>query len=266
MLSKNSFPRLKAALLAAAVLAAPAHAQSPEEQGLAIAREIDRRDTGFGDYKADLVMVLTNKAGNSSERQLSMQVLEQADDGDKSLTVFRHPRDVDGTALLSYAHKVGGDDQWLYLPALKRVKRISASNQSGSFMGSEFAYEDMTAQEIEKFSYRYLKDETLDGVDSFVVERKPTYADSGYSRQLIWVDKAHYRIHKIDFYDRKDSLLKTLHFRNYQQYLDRYWRAGLMEMVNHQSGKGTQLKWSNYAFRTGLTEADFSVNSLSRAR
>ncbi len=77
-----------------------------------------------------------------------------SDDGDKSLFVFDEPRDVQGTAFLIHAHREDADDQWLYLPALKRVKRISSANRSGSFMGSEFAYEDMTAQEVEKFTYR----------------------------------------------------------------------------------------------------------------
>ena len=92
------------------------------------------------------------KQGQESRRQLRVQVLEVSDDGDKSLFVFDEPRDVQGTAFLIHAHREDADDQWLYLPALKRVKRISSANRSGSFMGSEFAYEDMTAQEVEKFT------------------------------------------------------------------------------------------------------------------
>lgn len=262
---KNLLPRLSALLLGL-LLAAPASARTPEEQGLAIAREMQARDQGFGDYRAELEMILANRNGDESRRELSMRVLEQDSDGDKSLTVFRHPRDVEGTALLSYAHKTQDDDQWLYLPALKRVKRISASNQSGSFMGSEFAYEDMTAQELEKFSYLWLRDETVDGIEYFVLERRPTYSGSGYTRQVVWVDKEHYRTHKVEYYDRKDSLLKTLTFQGYQQYLERYWRPAVMDMVNHQSGKRTRLNWRDYQFQTGLSDGDFAVNSLSRIR
>ena len=117
--------------------------------------------------------MLRNKQGQESRRQLRVQVLEVSDDGDKSLFVFDEPRDVQGTAFLIYAHREDADDQWLYLPALKRVKRISSANRSGSFMGSEFAYEDMTAQEVEKFTYRYLRDEPCGDSTCTVTERFP---------------------------------------------------------------------------------------------
>ena len=118
-------------------------------------------------------MVLRNKQGQESRRELRVKVLEVAGDGDKSMFVFDQPRNVKGTALLIHAHKEAGDDQWLYLPALKRVKRISTSNRSGSFMGSEFAYEDMGSPEVEKFSYRYLRDESCGDLTCTVSERVP---------------------------------------------------------------------------------------------
>ena len=117
-----------------------ATAETPEEKGLAIAQEADRRDTGFDDFTANLLMVLRNRHGQESVRKIRIRTLEVEGDGDKGLSLFDNPRDVKGTAFLTFSHKVGDDDQWLYLPALKRVKRISARNKSGSFMGSEFAY------------------------------------------------------------------------------------------------------------------------------
>ncbi len=242
-------------------------AETPEEKGLAIAREADRRDNGFGDFKAHLAMTLTNRQGEESTRVMRIMVLEMPADGDKSLIIFDSPRDVSGTAFLSYSHKKGDDDQWLYLPALKRVKRISSRNKSGSFMGSEFSYEDIASQEIEKYTYKYLRDESLDGQVCFVSDRYPVDREnSGYVRQVVWMDKAEYRPQKVEYYDRKDSLLKTLIFRGYRQYLGKYWRAAQMEMRNHQTGKGTLLTWSDYQFKTGLSERDFDRNSLKRAR
>ena len=140
---------------------APAHAgnQTPEEVGLAIAQEARAREDGFGDFTARQLMTLRDRRGRESRRQIRVQVLEVPDDGDKSLFVFDDPRDVRGTAFLVHAHRDGADDQWIYLPALRRVRRISSANQSGSFMGSEFAYEDLTPPEVEKFTYRYLRDE-----------------------------------------------------------------------------------------------------------
>jgi outer membrane lipoprotein-sorting protein len=244
----------------------PAQAETPQDKGLAIAREAERRDDGFSDYSARMQMILRNRQGEESTRQIRVSVLEVRDDGDKSLSVFDEPADVKGTALLTFSHKVGEDDQWLYLPALKRVKRISSANKSGSFMGSEFAYEDIGSQELEKYGYKHLRDEPCEARPCFVIERYPVDKHSGYTRQVAWIDQAEYRPWKIDYYDRKDSLLKTLVFRGYRQYLGKYWRADEMFMQNHQSGKSTLLKWSDYRFRVGLKDADFSEASLSRAR
>ena len=239
---------------------------TPEQRGLEIATEAERRDSGFHDSTASMKMLLRNKQGQESTRDIRVRTLEQEDDGDKSLTIFDQPADVKGTAFLSFTHKTGPDDQWLYLPALKRVKRISSRNKSGPFMGSEFAYEDISSQELEKYAYRYLRDEMFHGMDCFVIERDPVDEHSGYTRQEVWIDKAEYRPQQIVYYDRKNAKLKTLVFSDYRQYLDRYWRAHVMEMENHQTGKSTRLTWSDYRFQTGLTERDFNRNNLDRVR
>ena len=263
------FLRLPLAIFVAAMLpAAVGLAQTPEEKGLAIAQEMDRRDLGWGTSETVLRMTLRNRHGQTSTRTLSIQSMEMVDPklGDRSLTVFSEPRDVDGTAFLSHTKVFEPDDQWLYLPALKRVKRISSSNKSGSFMGSEFAFEDLTSQEVGKYTYKHLRDERFDGQDCFVIERYPVYKNSGYTRQIAWIDRAEYRPLKIEYYDRKDSLLKTLVLSGYRQYKDQYWRALDLRMENHQTGKSTDLKFDEYNFDTGLTEAAFTSSRLSRAR
>ena len=259
---KRLLPALSLCLLATGLAAADPAA----ERGLEIAVEADRRDTGFHDFAAELTMLLRNRQGEESLRSMRTKSLEVEGDGDKTLIVFDEPRDVKGTALLTFSHKVDPDDQWLYLPALKRVKRISSRNKSGPFMGSEFAYEDLASQEVEKYTYRYIEDDTLDGQPMFLIERDPVDENSGYRRQLAWIDQAEYRPMKIEFYDRKDSLLKTLVFRGYRQYLDRYWRADQMYMENHQTGKSTLLTWNEYRFGVGLEQGDFTTNSLKRVK
>ncbi len=255
-------------LTLAAVLVAPlpANAQSPEEIGFKIAREAREREDSFGDLTASLTMVLHNKQGQENRRKLRIRTLEVDGDGDKSLFVFDEPRDVKGTALLIHAHREGSDDQWLYLPALKRVKRISSSNRSGSFMGSEFAYEDMGAPEVEKFTYRYLRDESCGDLTCTVVERFPTEKGSGYSRQLVWRDRDELRIWKVEYYDRRGAHLKTLISEKYKQYLDRYWQADEMTMTNHLTGKRTVMIWSDNRYRTDLDERDFTQTGLKRVR
>lgn len=253
-------------LFALMLISGMLNAQSAQEQGLEIAVEADQRDSSFDNFSAEMTMLLRNRQGEESLRNMRTRVLEVDNDGDKTLIVFDRPRDVKGTALLTFSHKDGLDDQWLYLPALKRVKRIASKNKSGPFMGSEFAYEDLSSQEVEKYTYKYIANEPCGELECFVIERYPVDKNSGYTRQKVWIDTAEYRPHKIDFYDRKDSLLKTLTFSGYQQYLDHYWRADEMFMQNHQTGKSTVLNWSQYQFRVGLKDSDFTRNSLKRAK
>ncbi|HBQ45101.1 MAG TPA: outer membrane lipoprotein-sorting protein [Thiomicrospira sp.] len=244
-----------------------AYAQSAEERGLEIALEADARDQGWGDSTANMKMILKNKQGATSVREIRTKTLEVVGDGDKSMIIFDKPRDVRGTVLLTFSYVDKPDDQWLYLPALKRVKRISSRNKSGPFMGSEFAFEDLSSQEVAKYTYKFLAEEACgDGMNCFKMARFPTDEHSGYTKQIIWLDTKEYRPIKIDFYDRRNALLKTLVMSDYQQYLGKYWRAGNMLMTNHQTGKVSELIFSDYQFNTGLKDADFNKSKLSRMR
>ena len=256
-------------ILAVTFLQTSVHAlaETPEEKGLAIVTEADRRDIGYGNSTAHMLMVLKNRHGQESRREIRVKSLEMINDGDKSLTIFDSPKDIKGTAFLNYTHKEGADDQWLYLPALKRVKRISSRNKSGSFMGSEFSYEDIASQEIEKYTYKLLREEKYEEMDCFVIDRVPVdKKNSGYSRQVTWVDKLEYRTWKVEYYDRKNEHLKTLTMSNYQQYENKFWRALEMHMVNLQTGKSTLLHYTDYKFMIDLNDDDFSKNSLQRLR
>ena len=255
------------ALYVVAFLALGASA-NPVEKGLEIAREADRHDQGFMDSVAQLQMILKDAHGETSTRSLQIYTLEivQEDRGDKILVIFNQPPDIKGTALLTHTYIQQQDDQWFYLPAFKRIKRISSTNKSGPFLGSEFAYEDFIAQEVAKYTYRYLREEDCNRLRCFVVERVPVDKYSGYSRQIAWIDMEEYRYQKVEFYDRKHSLLKTLVFSNYRQYLDTYWRALTLDMKNHQTNKETQMLFSNYRFQTGLTDRDFTSSKLKQIR
>ena len=201
-------------------------ADSAEEVGLKIATEARERQKGFGNFTASLTMILRNKRGQESQRELRLKVIEVEGDGDRTLFVFDRPRDVRGTAFLVHAHKDESDEQWLYLPALKRVKRISSSKQSGSFMGSEFSYEDLSAVEIEKFTHRHLRDESCGELECTVLERIPLGKDSGYSRQLVWLDQEELRTMQVHFFG--DYIQKS------QTTLD---RSGLRSLYySHQLG------------------------------
>lgn len=261
-------PTLLSALLTGAGLwwSAATVAETPEEKGLAIAVETDRRDSGFGDTVANAQMTLRDKSGTESGRRFRMLTLEQTQDGDRTLAVFDNPADLAGTAVLTWAHALKPDDQWLYLPSLKRVKRIASSNKAAAFMGSELAFEDLSAWEVKKYTYRWLRDEKVDGQDCFVIENTPAYAQSGYSRQVEWVDKNIYQPRRIDYYNRDGALFKTMTFSGYRQYLGKHWRPSEQIMENRVTGKSTRMAWKDWRFKTGLTAGDFAPESLGRSR
>ena len=264
----STLPLLSLAPQAGAATEPPADrvALDPVERGTAIAMEAERRDSGFGDSEEILTMVLRDGKGRERTRTLRLRTLEQTDDGDWSLTIFDEPADVKGTALLTYSHGLEADDQWIYLPALKRVKRISSKNKSGPFMGSELAFEDMSSFELEKYRYTYLRDEPCEALQCFVSEWVPAYEHSGYSRMEVWHDTREYRLQRIDYYDKKGEHLKTLSLDEYQLFDERFWRPLHWEMHNHKTGKVTLLDFTSIEFGQGFTERDFDQNSLKRAR
>ena len=146
--------------------ATPVRGDTEEQRlGFEVAARADRSDRGFGDSEVVLEMILRNAAGKESRRTLKIATLEVVDEslGDRSLVIFDDPNDIKGTALLSHANILDPDDQWLFLPALKRVKRISSANKSGPFVGSEFAFEDFTALELNKYDYNWLREEEYEG-------------------------------------------------------------------------------------------------------
>ncbi len=236
------------------------------QKGLSIAMESDSRDQDWHDSQVSMVMMLRNKKGDESKRKLRLKSLEVKGDGDKGLTVFDSPKDVKGTGFMNYSHVTKPDEQWLYLPALKRVKRISSKNKSGPFMGSEFSYEDLSSFEVDKYQYLYIGVETVNGLASYKVKMTPVYKHSGYSKITAWMDKEEFRLQKLEYFDRKGSLLKTQTLSQYKHYLGQYWRAHHTMMVNHQTHKSTLLEFNDYAFKTGLGAAQFSKNALKRVR
>lgn len=241
-------------------------ALTAQDKGLEVAKAANTADEGYGGYEVNLKMVLKNANGQESTREMSSQTLEVADDGDKSMIAFNSPRDVKGTAMLTFSHKTDDDDQWLFLPSIKRVKRISSSNKSGPFMGSEISYEDLSSQEVEKYTYKFIKEDQLNGAKVAVVERFPVDAKSGYSKHVAYynLDKS-YRLEKVEYFDRRGSLLKTMDHLDYKLFKGKHWRAAELHVVNHQSNKETRLLFEDFNFNVELSDNDFSQSSLQRA-
>jgi outer membrane lipoprotein-sorting protein len=240
-------------------------AQNAAERGRAIADKAAAADAGWGDARATLSMQIIGRNGDTAQRQLDFASLEASGNrGTQSLLIFEAPADVRDTALLTHNKTQGSDDQWIYLPALKRVTRISGATRASPFMGSEFAYEDFIAAEVERFRYSWLRDEPCGTLTCSVVERVPLYADSGYAKQLVWFDSSGWRIQRIEFTNRRGQMVKTLNASGWVQHKGRYWRAQDLLMVNHLSGARTRLTWTAFRFGTGLGERHFSSTGLGR--
>ncbi|PQJ58490.1 hypothetical protein BTO08_22280 (plasmid) [Photobacterium angustum] len=244
------------------------------QKGREIAIEIDKRDRGFFDSSAAVEMVLINRSGDKTLRELTFKRLESQESADKSLIRFGFPADIKGTALLTHPKLNDSDDQWLYLPSLNRVKRISSRNKSGAFVGSEFSFEDMTDKVVDDFTYQYIDTKPcIDSNPSFdkntlcdVIDRFPVDTQSGYTKQRVWVDQPHRRIVRIDFYDRKKTHLKTMMAKNFSLFADKYWRPLNVEMINLQTQRKTQLNYSNIEFQQGLSDNELSRRALKRGK
>ncbi|WP_423192534.1 outer membrane lipoprotein-sorting protein [Cupriavidus sp. H18C2] len=258
------------AVLLFVLAAVPVHGETSAgapDPGEAIAAEAYARERGFDSYRMDMEMILRDRQGRESVRRMRGAVLEVADDGDKHLIVFEAPADIKHTAFLTFSHADKPDDQWLYLPSLKRTRRIASDNRSGSFLGSEFSFEDLTSQLPRKFSHTLVGEETVADRPSFKLERVPRYEGSGYTRQLLWIDKERWVTLKTEFYDRRGALQKTLETGGYERYEGRLLKPAWMSMLNHQTGKSTRINMRNYRFReSSINRQDFLPQRLEYVR
>ena len=255
-----------AALLTLFSIAAPAWAQAPDPRAQSIVDEADRRLSGYGDFTATLTMTLREPGGSERVREMHILGLEVPGQGDKTLVVFSLPRDLRGTSILTVTHRESPSDQWIHLPAIRRTRRIAGSSRSDSFMGSEFTFEDIGSRDLRQYRYRYLRGEALGGTATHVLERFPLDENSGYGRQILWMDTEEYRLLRIDYYDRDGAHVKSLRLDGYRRYAGGQWRPDRMVMNDLASGKSTMLEWREYAFGVGLSDDDFDPRRLGRRR
>ncbi|MDB2426212.1 outer membrane lipoprotein-sorting protein, partial [bacterium] len=199
--------------------------------------------------------------GDVVKRKMESKTLEVAGDGDRTLVTFLWPADVKGTKMLTWTHKAKEDDQWLYLPALKRVKRINSRSKTGSFMGSEFSYEDIGGQEAEKFDYKFIKDDALEKRKVWVLERVAKDKKSGYSKQVVWMDQEYNSPLKIEYYDRKSELLKVSILSGHTK-INKWWRAGQIAMENVQTKKKSIISWTGRKLGKSLSKSIFNKSRL----
>jgi hypothetical protein len=209
--------------------------------GLALARYADRYDSGWIDQYSKGRMTLFDARGESVKREIKQLTLEGTR-GNKSLVRFMRPAEIRGVAALIHEHPKTTDDSWLYLPASRRVRRISGANRTASFQGTEFTYEDLSSFEVERYRWRHLADGSANGQPVFKLEARPVYKDTGYSKLVIHLNKKHWRGERVEYFDKAGRKLKTLTQTNWQHLHGRFWRAKRLDMNNHQTGKRTVLE------------------------
>lgn len=240
-----------------------------EEKGLAIASSVRNRDAGYGSmFATKATVVTTNVKGEKRFQQLRSFMLEKGEGGaQKALLIFDEPADIEGMVGLIHTFPSKPEEQWFFIPGLQRVKRVSGDNRTSSFLGAEFTNEDLVVNFplVERYSYKFVSDEPCDGLSCYVIDRFPLYGHSGYKRFRVWIDKSEFRFQKVEFFDRKDELVKTLFFKGYKLYLGHWWRYDSMLMINHHTGKSTEVS-NDWNLCAGLTDDDFSINALKRAR
>jgi hypothetical protein len=244
-----------------------AAAKTPEEKGMAIAMENEYRNNGYGDTKNELRLEIINKNGEIKIREYRGFSIELPDFSNKVLAIFDKPDDVQGVAALLQTNKNRPDDLWFYFPSIKRIKRVSSQNRQGSFFGSEFTNEDAVLfPEPEKFRYKWLRDEELDGQMCYVIERYPYIDPSAYKRWVMWFDKEEFRLLKQEMYNKRDEHLKTMYYRDYKLLIEDFWFYHQLYIENHQTEKKSTVFFKYWKLQNGLNESDFSLNALKRLR
>ncbi len=219
------------------------------------------------DSTSKITMKLINEKGQERVRKIAYFEKRDKDDNRNTLVKFQFPADVKGTGLLTLEHKGSEDDQWLYLPALRKTRRISASDKGDSFMGSDFTYEDMEQEDLDEFEYKLLGTEDINGEPCYRIEgiavSESKKKETSYSRREIWVRKGDFVLLKINYYDKKGNFLKTLTVADIKV-INGKPRAHKIVMENLQRRHKTELIYEEIKLDQGISDNLFTERQLAR--
>jgi outer membrane lipoprotein-sorting protein len=253
--------------LVAFVTLAGRPAVSEELTGLEIMERDEQQNKGEDEFNKT-TMRLVNKRGQERKRKMEYRSKTGKNDDDKVIIRFLEPADVKGVGLLTIEHPDRDDDQWLYLPALKKVRRISSSDQGDSFMGTDFTYEDIRSEKLDKHIYSIIGSETVDGNDCYMIEALPASEeqkkDSGYSKRIIWVRKDIFLMVKMTYYNKKGEHFKTSVRKDVVEAAPGLYRPNFMKMENHKTGHSTTITFDERKMNTGLADKLFTERTLKR--
>ena len=235
----------------------------------ALMEKVKWREDGVS-RTAAVTLWLTDDRGNERQREVAF-IERDRDNIRETRLLIQQPLDVKGTAILlkSDADKVSSeDDIWLYLPALKKVKRLSAANKRGRFVGSEFSYTDLEWLRVEDFSYQLLAEETWQGAPVYKLEALPVAPEvikkTGYSKKVLWLNPAYDMIVKAVYFDERERELKTMQVDEISKQQG-YWTAMVQTIHNLQSGRTTKMVVNEIEYDTAIPTKHFKQQNLKRA-
>jgi len=259
----NTYSAIVIATLVIGVLIPLAHAAPLTGRNIAVM--MDERPDGE-DRRGEMKMTLINKRGKTRERKVLSLSKDYGKDT-KSIILFKAPADVKGTGFLSFDYDEPGkdDDRWLYLPALKKSKRISGSAKGNYFMGTDFTYDDMGGRSVDEDRHKLLREEQVGGHLCWVLESTPKDKSYMYSKKNAWIRKDALIALKVNYYDRHGHLLKTLTIQDMRK-IDGIWTIMKMTMDNKLEKHKTILEFTEYRHNSKLTDSLFRISTLERGR
>ena len=250
-------------VLVTAMIAVMGFSANAQLTGRQIVKKAYNLPTG-DDQTSVLTMTLTNKSGQTRVRKIQ-QYTKQIGDVEKSIMFFLSPADVKNTSFMnwSYDDDNKADDQWIYLPALKKVKRISSDSKSDYFMGSDFTYDDLGDRKLDADVHKLIKEETINGQACYVVESVSKDEDYMYSKTKTWIRKDNFVGMKKEFYDEDGELLKILTIKKVEK-ISGFWIITQSEMKNIQKNHKTTIQLTNVKINTGVSASKFTERMMMR--
>ena len=251
---------LKSILIATLIVAG--FSASAQLTGKQIVEKAYNRPTG-DDQTSNLTMTLTNKSGSQRVRKIK-QFTKDFGEVEKKIMFFLSPADVKNTSFMNWSYDSDkSDDQWIYLPALKKTKRISSDSKSDYFMGSDFTYDDLGDRKLDDDTHKLLREETINGKPCYVVESVSKDEDYMYSKTVTWIRKDNFIGVKKEFYDEDGELLKILTIKKVEK-ISGFWIITHSEMKNVQKNHKTSMVLSNVQVNSGVSASKFTERIMMR--
>jgi len=250
------------------MLPVPSRAETAREI-LDRAHALDSTTRHWTDRSQRLTLVIIGSGGDERRRQLTVLTKRFGDGEEKALSTFLDPAEVKGTTFLQWSHKDAADEQWLYLPDLRRTRRITADLRNESFMGTDFSYQDLgILSEVQGWTEdeapsTLVGEEAVDGSPCYVIALRPKKDDVAYARIQVWLDRDKLVARRMDFFDKDDALIKSLRFQGIED-IGSYPTPRVLEMSNLKSGSRTRIEASDVKYDTGLSDDFFTQRYLER--